>query len=328
MDRQNNNRDATRYSKPLWFLLISFLCASYAIADSSSSIDLVLSANKSYYQKTAAHIESAVKKAHPNTSITIGIAEQKDWPQNGNSLVVAVGSSACEQALKKTPSNGLLCTFLPRSTYLSLIAKHTEKATGSRSAIFFDQPMQRYFALMKIITPKAKKLGTAVGPQSTQLLPAIEQLSQEYQFALLHTELTDSKSHLKSLSSVVASSQIFLVNPDKAELNKTVARTLLHLSIRQRIPVIAYSGSYVNAGALAAIYSTPDNIGEDASKVINQWLSSQDTRLPPPGYPEFFTIKSNPHVARSLRIKLPGDRNLEQAVRQYMVQSSPEGGTP
>ena len=316
-------RDKGRGTNFLWFVLV-MLCAPFCYAD--TRIELVLSEDKSYYQKAALHIESIVREAHSSTQFALTTAKQPNWPQAASNLVVAVGSKACEQALQQAPKQPVFCTFLPSSTYRSLVEKTPRPATApATSGLFFDQPMSRYFALMKVIMPEAKSLGTAVGPQSSQLLPEIQQLAQQYRFQLHQAELNDSKSHLKSLSPVVSASDLFLVNPDKAELNKSVAKTLLHLSIRQRIPVIAYSSSYVNAGALVAIYSTPENIGRDAGELISQWLAQPDKPLPKPHYPSQFTIKSNPNVARSLGIKLPGDRNLESAVRQYMAAPSDRG---
>ncbi|MDM3870519.1 ABC transporter substrate binding protein [Porticoccus sp. W117] len=316
----HSKQDNMRRTSPLWFVLF-LLCASFSQADThtDTTVELVLSGEKSYYRKAALRIENVVNATHPNTRFRLTTADQTNWPTANSNLLVAVGSNACKQAMQRADKIPLLCTFLPSSTYWNTLEK-SGRATSApaTSAVFFDQPMSRYFALIKLVAPKAEKLGTAVGPQSTQLLPRIEQQAQQYQLQLHQTELDTTTSHHKALSPIVAASDLFLVNPDKAELNKSVAKTLLHLSIRQRIPVIAYSGSYVNAGALAAIYSTPENIGRDAGELVSQWLDSPGQPLPTARYPNYFTIKSNPNVARSLGIKLPGDRRLENAVKQAM----------
>ncbi|MGS2722908.1 ABC transporter substrate-binding protein [Porticoccus sp. GXU_MW_L64] len=304
--------------------MLLLLCASFARAD--ATVELLLSGEKSYYRKAALHIESVVNNTHPDTRFTLTVVDQGNWPATNSNLLVAVGSTACKQAMQRAQQTPLLCTFLPSSAYWSTLQRSDRPTSApATSAVFFDQPMSRYFALINVVAPNAKTLGTAVGPQSTQLLPNIQQLARQYQLRLQHTTLDSTTSHHQSLSPIVSASDLFLVNPDKAELNKSVAKTLLHLSIRQRIPVIAYSGSYVNAGALAAIYSTPENIGRDTGDLISQWLNSPAQPLPAARYPNHFTIKSNPNVARSLGVHLPGDRQLEIAVKQAMDAASNPG---
>ncbi|MCV6606090.1 MAG: hypothetical protein OIF34_12360 [Porticoccaceae bacterium] len=323
MEEINNDQGNTRRTGLFWFVAL-MLCTPLASAD--KVVELVLSGEKSYYQKAALHIEAVVRENHPDAQFKLTTANQGNWPGEDSNLLVAVGSSACEQALQQAPKTPLLCTFLPSSAYENALKRSQRPAlAATTSAVFFDQPLSRYFALMTVIAPDAKHIGTAVGPQSSQLLPEIQQLARQYQLQLHETELDNDTSHHKSLSPIVSASDLFLVNPDKAELNKSVAKTLLHLSIRQRIPVIAYSGSYVNAGALVAVYSTPENIGRDTGELIDQWLHSPGQPLPAARYPSYFTIKSNPNVARSLGVKLPGDRRLEDAVRKIMGSTMGSG---
>jgi putative ABC transport system substrate-binding protein len=71
---------------------------------------------------------------------------------------------------------------------------------------------------------------------------------------------------------------------------------VLPLSYRFRTPVIAYSKKYVDAGALASVYFSPDNV---AATIADSLLedSSVDTS-------NDFSVSLNSSVARSLGIKL------------------------
>ena len=307
---------------------VVLLCLLVPAAFASQKIELLLSSNQAYYQQTASHIQTSVQQQYPAAKFTITVAGQPRQPgtDNNSAIVVAVGSNACKAALVNTASTPLLCTFLPRSNYRNLVKTLSENnpsiASKQHSAIYFDQPLSRYMALIKLITPAAKHLGTAVGPQSSQLLPEIEKLAGKQQLQLHHTLLRDNKNPLSALTIVVEQSEVFLINPDKANLNKTVARWLLRLCIRQRIPVIAYSKNYVNAGALAAVYSSPENIGRDTGESINRWLGKGSQSLQAPRYPRYFTVSSNLHVARALSIKLPENQQLQTDIEQMLDSSS------
>ena len=51
-------------------------------------------------------------------------------------------------------------------------------------------------------------------------------------------------------------------------INIATAKWILQLSYRYRVPVIAYSMAYLNGGALAAIYSSPENVGRQTADLI------------------------------------------------------------
>nr|MBL8457364.1 hypothetical protein [Zoogloeaceae bacterium] len=85
---------------------------------------------------------------------------------------------------------------------------------------------------------------------------------------------------------------------------------------RQRRPVFAYSKAYVDAGALAAVYSSPADIGRDTA----EWLSSLDggvtiDALPRPRAPRQFGVAVNRQVARALSLNVPDEASLLEAVR-------------
>ncbi|MES9968078.1 MAG: hypothetical protein ABW074_12490, partial [Sedimenticola sp.] len=64
------------------------------------------------------------------------------------------------------------------------------------------------------------------------------------------------------------------------------------------------SAAYVKAGALAAVYSTPEDIGRQLAETIKEFLDSGGKRLPPPRFPSYFNISTNETVAKSLGLTL------------------------
>ena len=67
---------------------------------------------------------------------------------------------------------------------------------------------------------------------------------------------------------VIKKSDIFIPVPDSRLINIATAKWILQLSYRYRVPVIAYSMAYLNGGALAAIYSSPENVGRQTADLI------------------------------------------------------------
>ena len=79
------------------------------------------------------------------------------------------------------------------------------------------------------------------------------------------------------------------------------------------MPVIGYSAAYVRAGALAAAYSTPRQIGQEAAQVARQlWRGGA---LPTPRYPRNFSIAINRPLAESLGLNLPDEAAVQQRLQ-------------
>ncbi len=317
------------YWQPLIFLCVLF--PTFATAE-NTRIEVLLSSNAGYYQQVVAGLTDALLQEHPDAEIqTVPLnkfSDAADFTESSR-LVIAVGTSASEAAMRHSGSFTLLCTFLPRSAYLALLEQYQNQLESkSISAIFLDQPMSRYMALIKMLVPDASRLGTAVGPISKQLLPDIRALAEQQHLQLRHVSLSENNNPVATLSPVVENSDVFLATPDHANLNRVIAKWLLYLSIRQRIPVIGFSLAYVNAGALAAVYSSPEDVGRDAGEAASRWLDQSERKLQPARYPVYFSLRTNPSVARALGIHLPNETDLYFHVRENSKKIRANGGAP
>lgn len=315
-----------------WPLVLLSVCIPTLAATENTRIEVLLSSEASYYQQVVNGLTDALLQQHPDADIsTVSLREfsERDEPDSSTGLVIAIGTSASKVAMQKNGHFALLCTFLPRSAYLALLTQH-QGQLGSRpvSAIFLDQPISRYMALIKTLVPKATQLGTAVGPVSSQLLPDMRSLAQQQEMELHYVELDENTNPVATLAPLVETSDVFLATPDQAGLNRVIAKWLLYLSIRQRIPVIGFSLAYVNAGALAAVYSSPQDIGRDTGETASRWLSHSNSSLQPARYPAYFSLRTNPSVARALGIQLPSEVELYMRVSKESTNLQTRGGGP
>ena len=115
-----------------------------------------------------------------------------------------------------------------------------------------------------------------------------------------------------SLQTLLPNVDALLLFPDPLVVNRSSLQNLMLTTYRQRVPVVGYSQNLVDAGALVAVYSTPQQIGQQVAESIQRMLSARHWELPPPAYPKYFTIKTNSSVARSLDIEVPSEAVLAQ----------------
>lgn len=318
---------ALRKVKPLRYTML--VCLLFVSTITRADVLLLLSSEVDYYQETAKSLKTKVSELNlSDTQFDIVTLENWD-PQHHThgdnqpyNLIVAIGTAAAKEALQQNTGTPLLNIFTPKNAFDSLYppeqqSPQTEpKDLRKVSAIYLDQPLERLISLSCFLNPKAKKFGTIFGPISQGLQSDIERLTEEEGINLKYGLLSEEDNPVAILKPIVSESEVFIAIPDHAILNRAIARWILYLSFQQKIPVIGFSNAYTNAGALASVYSTPENIGNHAAELIADWLKNKKTDIWNPQYPRYFTLSTNPAVARSLGISLPQQEKLYEMFKQ------------
>ena len=209
--------------------------------------------------------------------------------------------------LSKRPEIPVLSILITDSAFSSI----TEKYYGSLnvalesgvSAIILGQPPSRSVRLAKLLVPDAVRTGVMVGPVSFHWIEQIkdEIVNNKMEPNLIAIEPEDNPIHM--IEPVIKNSDVFIPVPDSRLINISTARWILQLSYRYKVPVIAYSKTYVQAGALAAVYSSPEDVARQAANQILQ--GSVKSGVKGKKYsPEYFSVSLNRSVARNLNIQL------------------------
>jgi ABC-type uncharacterized transport system substrate-binding protein len=103
-----------------------------------------------------------------------------------------------------------------------------------------------------------------------------------------------------------------LALPDSAVYNDSTIRNILLATYHRGIPLIGYSSGYVKAGALCAVYSTPEQIAAQAAQLIFKFKDTH--KLPAPQYPQEFEVTVNPQVADSLGLQIKNATALHDEI--------------
>ncbi|MEH6577311.1 MAG: ABC transporter substrate binding protein [Amphritea sp.] len=291
-------------------LLLFFPLGSFA-ADKAL---IALSGSDATYHQIANKI---ISYAPPIEFKTIHIDELKNSPASAlqpYTLIIPIGSAATEFALANASvGSTIICSLIPHSAYQRLQVSYSAQITLQRlniSAVFLDQPYSRQLALARLIKPDFKRLGFILGPSSKQDLNKLKQAAERVQINLNYDTLDVTDNPVRRLQPIIDISDLFIALPDHAVFNRTTAKWLLYMSYQKQIPLIAFSRSYVDAGAIAAVISSPAQIGLHTAEVISEFTESE--QLPAPQYSRYFTVLTNPQAAQKLRIALPDPSTLQR----------------
>lgn len=230
---------------------------------------------------------------------------------SASDLLVAVGTHAMEIALHSKTSAPILGVLVPRITAEQLT--HSQDIPPHRlSMIYLDQPMSRYFALIRLILPHAKKIGIVLGPAtSAETHPVSLAARQAHVIPITATVSMSDETPLPALKKILDDSEVVLALPDPMVYNRYTLPPLLLTTFRYRVPVIGFSDAIVHAGAMAGVYSSPGQIGQQAAELI---LSAQTATTRQ--YPHYFTVSFNQAVARALDISLPDPKTAEAVLQK------------
>jgi ABC-type uncharacterized transport system substrate-binding protein len=238
-------------------------------------------------------------------------------PQNP-AIVVALGSTATAALARSNLKSPILSVLIPRSSFERVLRAAGRNVSTQFTAIYLDQPLSRQVALIRLALPAASRLGVLWGPDSWVKSASLRTLVAANGLVLQEAGVEGQFDLFPDLKQVLTSSDVFLALADPMVFNSSTIQNILLSSFRAKVPMVAFSPAYMQAGALMSLYTTPVQAGVQAAELVLGVL--QNRLLPGHGVePNDFEISVNEHVARSFNLVLDG-KALRLKLRQLEGQ--------
>lgn len=281
-----------------------------AAAAGSDTVALVLSARTPAHEAVSGAIRAQLP---PRVPVVEWLADESNASQPGAPRInVAVGTRACAKSAEASEAAPLLCVLLPRSAFESIAAGAAKER--ALSALLIDQPPARQLAFVRIALPHARALALLLGPQSTPVEPPLLSAAAANGLHLVSAAVARPEEIYRALQGLLAAADVLLAVPDAVVFNSSTAQNILRTAYHHRVPIVAFSPSYVQAGAAMALYSTPEQIGKQAGRWVRGFL--EGVPLPQAQSPREFSIAVNERVARGLGLNLENEAVLEERLRK------------
>lgn len=297
-------------------MLALLLCGVMDVAYSYTSVLLVLSENGGAYREAAETMRAYLTGQGDFSDVrTIHVGELAAARANlaEQAVIVAIGTYAMEQAALDSRAP-VLNILVPRQNYEATRLRAKLDARQF-SAVYLDQPLSRQLRLIKTALPNRDTVGVLLGPFTNDRLKLLQQLVREQKMTVKAESVSAEDEIVPALKRLLPNAEVLLALPDPLVFNKNTAQSLLLTSYRAQVPLIAYSKSYVGAGALAAVYSTPTQIGQHAAELIGRQGSTKPSSLPAAQYPKYFSVSVNYQVARSLGLAIEDEATLLERIK-------------
>jgi len=145
----------------------------------------------------------------------------------------------------------------------------------NHSVLTLTQPACRQVLFIRKLAPGWKSAAIITSKTSSKQIDAIRQCARQYGLTLRTYHAGNEKELLIRLVEAVEQNDVLLALVDVVVYNSRSIKNILLTAYRHRKPVIGYSNSLVDAGAVAAIYTSAEDAGMQAAEIIQEYFSAQ-----------------------------------------------------
>jgi ABC-type uncharacterized transport system substrate-binding protein len=180
------------------------------------------------------------------------------------------------------------------------------------TAIYAEPSPAQQMQLIAAIFGRRVAVGVFLSEQTAGLAAELTEAARAHGLELDLQRLAPAADLSRALNRL-RSARVLLIVPDAGLYTPRTLRELIESGYRRRLPIVGFSAGLVAAGTLATAYA---DIDDTVAHLVEVLQASASGPLPPPGYPRYWRVAVNDHVARSLDIVIDESvRRLGEPVR-------------
>ncbi len=299
--------------RPLLGFILACLLLPWSVAAAELSITIIRDPQSTLQQRMIDTLTHALGNA-PGIHLQVLNADAKPsgTAHNGVDLYLCLGTKATAQGILLSQETPILSVFVPKLAFRSF--ETLEGAISGRarqvSAIYIDQPFSRQIALAEALDDRRQRIGALLSADMPSEESAFRAAAEHAHVPYSVLTVKGEDELFSKLNALLDDIDVLITVPDLRIYNRRTIKAILLSAYRRHVPLIGFSEAYVKAGAIAAVYSTPEQIARQAAEIILGLSKRRPLILPPPSYPKYFSVATNRQVARSLDFRLPSDAAL------------------
>lgn len=228
-------------------------------------------------------------------------------------MMISIGGAAAAQ-LADWPQP-VIHTLLSQEQYLAL---YPDGHDYPRSAVFTDQPLERYVALIRLALPNRRHVLLL---NSERTRPLLNELYKQLAATGLQLDSVPFSAGQKIdgiLAEFARPDSVLLVVPDSNVLNSETAQPFIMSTYQRGIPLVGYSQNLVRAGGLMAVHASLADQAADTRELLAAWQA--ESQLPPADFGDHYSVAVNYRLARALYLNLPTEAALLRAIQQELTR--------
>ena len=294
--------------QPLRLTLIVLLW----LLGSSAWADVVLVIKPRETQLTLAFVDALQQRRPADTLLVRLLAEQPD--SAGATLIITMGQEALDWRLQQPGTVPTIATFI---TLDQLGAQYTAGHPPFVQILLASSKPERQLILAQLLIPRLHRVGLLHSDRQHWQRPLWQAAAQRRHLQLQARAVTGEQDLLRRLGSVLDDSEVLIGLDDPHIYNAVNLKPLLLSAYNRNRVLIGPSAPFIAAGSLSTTYSSAQDMADSVQEILQD-----DWRPGAVRYPGYFSVLSNPQVARSLGLPPPQDAELRQRIHAE-EQASP-----
>src|SRR2546425_848991 len=224
-------------------------------------------------------------------------AALQDARQDGAGLLLALGSLGAQAAVREVHD-------IPVVAGLILNADDLAKSPNA-TAVILEFPVETELRFLQRLLPGQRNVGVLFNPSENQArIDAAARAAGALGLTLYARKVDSPKDLPDALESMNKRADVLWGVADQIVLNSRTARPILLFSLRNRIPFVGLSATWVKAGALYALDRDYHDIGVQCGEMALRILQGAAPSTLPPVPPRKVVYTVNLKTARLLRLDL------------------------
>jgi len=217
--------------------------------------------------------------------------------QDGAGLLLALGSLGAQAAVREVRD-------IPVVAGLILNADALAKSPNA-TAVVLEFPVETELRFLQRLLPGQRNVGVLFNPLENQArIDAAARAAGALGLTLYARKVVSPKELPDALESLNKRADVLWGVADQIVLNSRTARPILLFSLRNRIPFVGLSATWVKAGALYALDRDYHDIGVQCGEMAVRILQGAAPSTLPPVPPRKVVYTVNLKTARLLRLDL------------------------
>ena len=292
-----------------WLLFLQALpCSSIALTNSAKDIIVVKSGSNNYFHQTINKLTALSKGINFKIMDSDELNSELKSTYKDN-IFITLGLGATNKVINLFPDQLVISTYATHEQVKSIAPAGT-----NHLAILLDQPLERYLAFGHFLT--GSMTPGIINSKQLKLSQQQKNILKRLNLNLSQYQTYSSAGLLPRIRQLKNQNDALIMLPNQRLYNRDTLKGILLTAYRVRIPILSYSPAHVKSGALASIYSSPEDIGRQLSELLADSLIKPPTAGQILHYARYYSIKINRRVARSQGFKLPEEADIRQRLTE------------
>ncbi len=292
--------------------LLAFYAGRCLCADTTSDVLVFYSDTSKFQSAVAELLDTKYKQELVGAPIKL-ITDYDLSKVQATSMVISLGNHAeIDEQLTRLPNSVI---------YVNNTRQNAEtRRNNFYTNIDINHPPCRHLRLIKIINSEWVNIGYLSSDSKDERLVELKHCAAILGLQIISATITDQSSIPGATDLLLRDSDVLLALPDTSIYNSHSVKNILLTAYRHRIPVIGFSDNFVIAGALAAVYSAPEHIADQLTRLIRQEQTTDQEQTTGDIPPEYYSVSVNRQVAKSLNIQIQDISTIKSRLNEMEAQ--------